>query len=343
MKKLTLLFFISCLAFFGCKSSPEYSWQTFSIPNEPSLRGIAVFNENIVWVTGTSGTISKTEDGGQTWTRLFIPSTDSLDFRDIKLFSESEALVMSAGEGSKSNLYKTWDAGLTWQLILTNPHPEGFFDGIAFASDHLGYLGGDPVDGKLFVMKTLDRGDHWLRIDPTLLPPLNEGEFGGFAASGSHLTAFGGHIQIATGGQSSRIFRSEDMGNSWEVIDTPIIQGESSQGVFSIDYFHATVGVAVGGDYTKENLGSNNVMLTNDGGKTWTLANDFPVYQSSVRYLSKSNIISVGPKSSNFSPDGGKNWHPIEGEGYHTLAISPQGKVWAAGSGGRIGQLIFNE
>lgn len=342
MKKLAFVFSFASFCLFGCHSTTEYTWTTFEIPDKASLRGIEVFNQNIIWVTGTSGTISKTEDGGKTWIKLSIPNTDSLDFRDIELFSEREAIVMSAGEGAKSNLFKTWDAGLHWKLVLTNAHPEGFFDGMAFTNDKVGFLGGDPVDGKLFVLKTLDRGNTWSRIDPQLLPDLKIGEFGGFAASGSHLTAFDHQIQIATGGKKSRIFRSHNLGETWESIATPIIQGESSQGIFSIDYYNTQIGVAVGGDYTKEDSGQNNVIYTSDGGKSWDLAETFPLYQSSVRFISNTHLIAVGPKTSYYSTDMGKNWNAIEGDGYHTLDIASDGSIWAAGRDGRIGRLNRN-
>jgi photosystem II stability/assembly factor-like uncharacterized protein len=53
--------------------------------------------------------------------------------------------------------------------------------------------------------------------------------------------------------------------------NTPFIQGESSQGMYSIDFYDDQFGIAVGGDYTKQDANINNIATTNDGGETWQI------------------------------------------------------------------------
>ncbi|MEP1781049.1 photosystem II stability/assembly factor-like protein [Reichenbachiella sp.] len=321
-------------------SKTTYTWEEFSLEGNPSLRGISALNEKIIWVSGTNGTVVKTENGGLNWEEVFIPDSDSLDFRDVEVLTKDEIVLMSAGSGAQSNIFKSKDGGRHWKKALVNAYDSGFYDGIAFWNETEGILGGDPVHGKLFLMRTSDGGDTWQRIHPDKLPEMNEGEFGGFAASGSHLTVKGESVWIGSGAATSRVFYSQDKGEHWEVVYTPIIQGEGSQGIFSIDFYDENTGIAVGGDYTKEDEGTKNVILTLDGATNWKLADSFPLFQSSVRYLSKDQLISTGPAASYTSDNGGKSWSKIEGTGYHTLDVSKDGTIWAAGRDGRIAQLI---
>lgn len=339
MKKYLTIF--TCVILAACQpSNKNYSWDEFAVEGDASFRGISVLNEKIIWVSGTNGLVLKTENGGQDWEEVYIPDTDSLDFRDVEVLSKDEIVLMSAGPDSLSNIFKSKDGGRHWEKTFANQDSLGFFDGIAFFNETDGILGGDPIDGKLFLMKTTDGGDTWQRIHPDLLPEMNEGEYGGFAASGSHLTVKGNSIWIGSGAATSRVFYSKDKGEHWEVVYTPIIQGEGTQGIFSIDFFDENTGVAVGGDYKKETEGDKNVILTKDGSETWSLSQNFPMYQSSVRYLSENELLSVGPAGCFQSIDGGMTWSAFGESGFHTLDVGEDGTIWAAGKEGRIAQLI---
>jgi photosystem II stability/assembly factor-like uncharacterized protein len=341
--KIIFLSVVIVASHFKCLGQLAYKWKVDTLANQPSLRGISVLNQNAVWVSGTNGTIAKTVDGGANWKIIEIPKTDALDFRDIEVLSEKEVVVMSAGTGDLSNIYKTKDGGINWKKVKSNVLASGFYDGFTFSDVNEGMLGGDPIDNILFLLKTADGGNSWKRIEPALLPVMKEGEYGGFAASGSHLKALESSIWVGTGGASARIFYSSDKGKKWNVVDTPMIQGLGSQGIFSVDFYNTEIGIAVGGDYTKENEGVDNVILTSDGGKTWRLAAQFPVYQSAVRYTDKSNLISVGPAACYNSTDGGNTWNKIAGPGFHTLSVSKDGTAWAAGRDGIIGELVIDK
>jgi photosystem II stability/assembly factor-like uncharacterized protein len=323
----------------GCASGDEYSWNEHTLGNDVSLRGISVLNSQVVWVTGSEGSIYKTESGGMAWEKVTIPDSGLRDFRDVEVLSEGVVLIMSAGEGRKSGIFRTADGGESWTQVSVDVHDEAFYDGFAFWNENEGILGGDPVEGEMFFLKTIDAGKTWQRIDPDFLPPLNKGESGGFAASGSHLAVQGNSVWISSVFAASRISFSNDKGATWNVVTTPIIQEASSAGIFSLAFFDKRTGVAVGGDYARETEGGDNVILTEDGGLTWQLAREFPVFQSAVRYLARDTLISVGPKAGYYSHDGGETWQRISGNGYHTVSVSRDGAVWAAGQGGRVARL----
>ena len=251
-----------------CQSNPF--WKTFNLDKKVSLRGIAVISEKECWVSGTKGTVAKTMNGGQTWTYLQVPDADSLDFRDIEVFNSNEVLLLSIGEGKKSKIYKSNDGGKSWKVVFQNTKSEGFFDAFSFWNENEGIMQGDPINSRLYLLKTGDRGESWQEIPENQCPKVDEGEYA-FAASGSQITSLERTIWIHTGGNKSRVIKSPTKKLDWSSIETNMIQGKSSQGIFSIDFLNEQIGMAVGGDYSKENEGSDNIIITEDGGTSWSL------------------------------------------------------------------------
>jgi photosystem II stability/assembly factor-like uncharacterized protein len=324
----------------GCAAAGDrYGWEEQVLDEAASFRGISALNVRVVWATGSEGRVYKTETGGETWERVPVADSKRLDFRDVEVLSDDIVLVMSAGEGEKSTIYRTIDGGESWAEVSVGVHSETFYDGFAFWNEREGILGGDPVEGEMFFLNTTDAGQSWQRIAPDILPPLKEGETGGFAASGSHLAVEGNSVWISSAFAGARVTFSNDSGATWEIVNTPITQEERTAGIFSLAFFDERMGVAVGGDYARESEAGENVILTDDGGRTWRLAKEFPVFQSAVRYLDRDTLISVGPKAGYSSHDGGETWQRIGGNGYHTLSVSDDGAVWAAGQGGRVAVL----
>lgn len=126
------------------------------------------------------------------------------------------------------------------------------------------------------------------------------------------------------------------------MVNTPMISGEASQGIFSLGFKDDTFGMAVGGDYTKEKEGTLNTMISEDGGKSWKLAKDARLdYRSCVAFTPEA-ILVAGPSGTDISYDNGKSFESISDQGFHTLAVSSDGKgIWAAGAGGAVGRMVF--
>ena len=332
----TLLFTISILTLF----TGDLIAQRFQLSKPSSLRGIAAIDENICWVGGSGSTLAHTSDGGVHWQYVQLVDNDDHEFRDIEVLSKNEIIVMSAGKGDKSKLFKSTDGGGTWAIVHVNPDEEGFYNGIAFWNSDEGVLTGDPVGGSLLVMLTHDGGDTWHKVED--LPAVKEGEYG-FAASGSHITVQGSHVWIATGGSVSRVFHSADKGKTWSVSDTPMLQGQPSQGIFSLDIDANGVGLAVGGDYTDENSeAENHVLYTENYGNTWQIAGGPMAYRSAVR-IYNGNAIATGPSGTNMSTLDKKTWGELGEEGYHTMEVTNEGILWLAGSDGRIAKINLEQ
>jgi photosystem II stability/assembly factor-like uncharacterized protein len=117
-------------------------------------------------------------------------------------------------------------------------------------------------------------------------------------------------------------------------------------GIFSVTFWNAKQGVAVGGDYTKEKEAKDNVATTKDGGRTWTLIKGRSPggYRSCVVFIPGTVspvLIAIGPSGSDFSVDKGKSWAKINSDGYHSVSFADSSNGWAVGERGRIGKYLM--
>lgn len=266
-----------------------------------SLRGVSAVSQLVAWASGTHGTYLRTVDGGRTWAAAQVPDAGPLDLRGVVAFSADEAFLMSSGPGELSRIYHTSDAGQHWQPQFTNTNPKGFFDSIAFWDAKHGMVLGDPVpdeSGKLkFEILITEDGQTWHRLQSSRLPDAIEGE-GAFAASNSCIAVTGTNIWFATGGKVARVFHSPDRGQSWQVVDSPIQHGRESAGIFSIAFRDSLHGTIAGGDYKRPKEDGPNLAFTEDGGKSWKMADVHPqAYFSAVAYdrVRPARLFVVGP------------------------------------------------
>ncbi len=336
---LMLLFAGAALS--GFVAAPR--WTTQSSGVAATLRGVSAVSDTVAWASGSGSTVLRTADGGRNWQVLTV-TAERLDFRDVDAIDARTAYVLSIGTGPASRIYKTTDAGETWTLQYTNTDPEGFLDAMAFWDVAHGIVVGDSVNGAFSILLTADGGKTWTPAPPGGLPAALPGE-GAFAASGTNVAVHGEtDAWFATGAASkARVLRTRDRGRSWTIADTPLVAGKSA-GAFSVAFRDASHGVVVGGDYQKEGEAIDNLAVTSDGGRTWTLVKERGLsgFRSLVSYVpgSRMSVIAVGPQGADWSDDDGRTWSAIQGTGFHTFSFSPSGRVgFGAGSKGSIGKL----
>jgi photosystem II stability/assembly factor-like uncharacterized protein len=329
---LTILLFITCFAY---AQQPQNS--RIDVP----LRGISAVSSKVAWASGAKGTVLRTIDGGATWETLSIAGADSLDFRDIQAFDQNTAFVLSIGNGDQSRIYKTSDGGKIWQRQFTNNDPKAFYDCFAFWDSTHGIAVSDSVDGKFPLIATSD-GMTWNPVAVKNMPAALPNE-GAFAASGTCIATFGkSDVWFGTGTPSARVFHSGDRGRNWTVAETPIIHGEATQGVFSLVFWTAKDGVAVGGDYKEWKKGEKTAAFTHDGGKTWKLVPKQPTgYRSAVAVGTAQALVAVGTSGVDFSLDRGNSWNSMMTEDLN--AVSFEGSsCWAVGPAGKIITIHLN-
>src|SRR5262249_45313652 len=168
------------------------TWHPQSTGTTSELRGLTAVDGTHAWASGSGGTIVHTRDG-RTWEKLTPPAGgEALDFRDIEALDGGKTVVlMSAGPGDASKIYRSTDGGASWKLAHTNPEKDGFYDAVAFWDDREGLVLGDPVNGKFRIRATRDGGATWTMEHGMVMPPALENE-GAFAASGTCLFALKG-------------------------------------------------------------------------------------------------------------------------------------------------------
>src|SRR5258706_9724871 len=77
-----------------------------------SLRGLSVVSDQVIWVSGSGGTVGRSLDSGQSWKWTQVSGYENADFRDIEAFSDQEAIIMGVTEPAV--LMKTSDGGNNW-------------------------------------------------------------------------------------------------------------------------------------------------------------------------------------------------------------------------------------
>jgi photosystem II stability/assembly factor-like uncharacterized protein len=295
-------------------SQTQAQWQKQVSNTEANFRSVCAVSDKIVWVGGSKGTFVKTIDGGKTW-------------------------VATQVQGA-AKIYRTEDGGKTWKIVCQTTQKGIFFDGIDFWDAQNGIVFSDPIDGKFVILKTKDGGKTWNPINPENIPENQKGE-AAFAASGTSLITFGkNQAYICTGGgESARVFYSENQGENWSVINTNMPASQAA-GLFGLRFWDKQHGIAVGGDYQEINKAIPNVLLTSDGGKTWqdALQTNPTGLKESVSVYKKKCLIAVGPSGTCYSKDFGKSWTMIDKSAFHAISISGNG-VWAVGGKGVICKL----
>lgn len=338
------LYVIVCIIVTGCNSTEKKEFTEVDIEilfeDTVSIRAIEIMGEDLAFA-GNNGMYGLYDSQAQTM-RSNVQQYDSItpEFRAVASTS-SNFFMLSVG--NPALLYKTGDTG-QMELVYKEEHENIFYDAMTFWNDQEGIAMGDPTEGCLSVIITRDGGNSWEKLSCELLPEVEEGE-AAFAASNSNIAIKEDHTWILSGGMRSRIFYSPDRGRNWEVFETPLVQGRSTTGGYSMDFFDEKRGVVIGGDYTDPENNVANKAITRDGGKTWKLIADGndPGYMSSIRFVPGSDaqgIVAVGSTGISYSSNAGNTWSTISKEGFHTIRFLNDSTAYAAGES-RVGRLKF--
>ncbi|GAC1421758.1 MAG: YCF48-related protein [Flavisolibacter sp.] len=337
---LFIIFFLSTMLKVVAQS-PQPSVKILTSGAATSLRGLSVVSDELVWVSGSNGTVGMSSNGGKDWKWMVIKGFEKNDFRAIEAFDLSSAVVVSIGE--PAYILKTTDGGETWRVVYENKSKGIFIDAMEFWNDQAGIVLGDPLNGKFFIARTFDGGNNWKAVPPNYLPIADSGE-ACFAASGTSLRALNRRQAVfVSGGAISHIFIKDAR------LALPIIQGKESTGASSIavwDHHKINGGrnlVVVGGDYKIDSLTTKNCFYSLNAGKTWKAPLISPHgYRSCVEYLSKNHLVCCGLTGVDVSYDNANSWKLISSESFHVCKRSRNGSaVFLAGSGGKIGKIII--
>jgi photosystem II stability/assembly factor-like uncharacterized protein len=308
--------------------------ELLSSGSKASLRGLSVVDDQIVWASGSAGTVLKSVDAGMSWKKINVPGFEKTDFRDIEAFDENNAVIM--GIDSPGVILKTNDGGQEWKLVYRNDTKGIFLDAMEFLSPTKAVVIGDPIDGQFFMAVSEDGGEHWREENQINRPIADTGE-ACFASSGTNIRKLSGNSFVfISGGLHSKMF------NKNKSYKLPIIQGMESTGANSIAVKNKKCLMIVGGDFNQKDSANQNCFFTTDGGKKWKSPLIGPGgYRSCVEYLGKEHWIACGLNGVDWTIDGGNTFVPISKTGFHVCRKAKKGNaVFFAGGNGKIGKFI---
>jgi len=307
-----------------------------------SFRGLSVVDDQVAWVSGTNGRIGVSRDGGKTWSMRLVSGHEKSDFRSVYAFDSATAVIANAG--SPAHILITKDAGRSWEIVYTNDHPDAFIDGVDFWDENQGIIYGDPIANRMLLIRTADGGKTWTEFPIESRPVLEKGE-ASFAASGTGIRCLrSGQLVVVTGGSVSRHFYSGNYGVKWYSTKTPILQGESSRGIFSIAYAGPTRGIIVGGDYNLDSLKTDHVFYTTDSGKSWIRPQKATGgYRECVEFVNEKVAVAVGPGGIDVTWNSGVSWESLSREKlFHVARKARNGSLLLlAGGNGRIARVYL--
>ena len=206
------------------------------------IRSIAFTSKDRGWIgcelTGGSGALFRSEDGGQTWSKQL----DNLPLiSDIFFMNDSLGWFASGGR-----IYGSQDGGQSWELRFSSSLLESH--SLYFTTPDSGWAG-----GSLGLFQTTDGGSNWAAIELNESQPVIEDIF--------FINSQSGWV-VGHSGNQSYIFSTRDGGLTWTEHPHPYIF--QPQSVAFRDALHGWVVGLRGG-----------VLFTEDGGETWVQA-DFP-------------------------------------------------------------------
>lgn len=314
-----------------------------------SLRGLSIPNDNIIWASGSKGTIAKSNDGGNHFEWMQVKGYEERDFRAIHAFDDKEAIIVAVS--APGIILKTKDGGMNWYKVYENSDTSIFLDAIQFKDDQKGMVIGDPIHHHIVLLETKDRGESWQQIQNKFFKShVKKGE-SFFASSSTNLCFDFQHVYFVSGGIHSRFWENG------HAKDIPIIMGSSSTGANSIAISpNQNTIVIVGGDFTNDQLSEKNFVRLDRYRKPhtenkrvfkyqWLINTNVQSpsgYKSCVQFINNKNLVVCGTSGVDFSDNLGEKWDRISDQSFHVLKVQPGTQnVFFAGSGGRIGRFNF--
>jgi len=303
------------------------------LKNKISIRPILI-DGNTVWYAGDDGLVgSYNLTSTQKLVSKITKNSASPEFRSI---AKTTKHIFILSINNPALLYQISKDDFQSKLVYQESNEKVFYDSMQFWNDNEGIAVGDPIDDCFSIIITRDGGNSWLKLPCSALPKIVDGE-AAFAASNTNIVIKGDKTWIVSGGKISRVFYSPDKGMSWQVFNTPIIQGLASTGIYSADFYTDKIGFIAGGNYEIPSLNSGNKALTSDGGKNWKLVaeNAGFGYASCIQYIPESGgsqLVSVGGTGLQYSSDSGTSWKKlIDCKDLYTIRFINKNTAIAAG------------
>ncbi len=349
LKMRITIILLAVITLTSCEKKAAVEFNLVEITNvfidSLSIRAIQPLDENRVWFAADKGKVGIVD--GDTPKLAVIKYEDSLlHFRSVAVTKEAVFVLSIANPAVLYKIGFNGKEATNIEEVYNEKHENVFYDSLKFWNDTEGIAIGDPIENCMSVIITHDGGNTWQKLACENLPKVEKGE-AAFAASNSNIAIFGDNAWVGTGGKKSRVMHTTDKGKTWEVFETPILQGKAMTGIYSIDFLDENNGIIFGGNWEDKAFNEGNKAITKNGGKTWKLiANgQEPGYRSSVKYIPGTDgqgIVAVGSPGISFSGDGGKTWKELSKVGFFAIEFVNDSLAYASGNN-RISKLVFKK
>ncbi len=266
--------------------------------------------QHVVWA-GTDRGILRSENAGQTWSRLDAPVSDYQVWRIS--FHPTDPKVVFAGTGTPSaaGIFRSDDDGLTWRQLDVDIVTECAAVGVPRVTD----IAIDPqeprklwasieVDG---MRSSTDGGETWQRLDGPITNP-----------DGHAATVTAGPPKSVFLTVNNEIFYSRDDGVSWKAVGVKDHFPYTHIRDVVFDAVDPCTAWAAIGDSTPGTTGV--LMRTNDAGDTWERV-DMPVEPNSAMWVVRTQpdhperVLAASRYGYLYeSVDGGASFHKLKRE-----------------------------
>lgn len=298
----------------------QTGWTRLARPGDVDLVAVYFTSSETGWVAGDGGFLAVTGDGGRSWRRVELNTTE--DINEIYFRNDNNGYLVA---GRK--MFITNDGGKSWNETriyrpgeFRNLTPE--FLSIRFADKKRGIAVGsllrkvrnEEIVVESLVMRTEDGGESWVRVNvPT-------------KAELFHLD-FDGSSRVWIAGDGGVILHSGDGGRTFVRQNTG-----TRQPIYNVDFRDSRNGYAVGKAGT--------ILRTENGGEIWEKVNSrFNESLMRVDFADDKNGWIVGYRGTILrSSDRGKTWIRQESgteENFYGLFMSKK-NGWAVGAKGLI-------
>lgn len=311
-KNLAVLFCLLCFQTAGfagwtAQKSGTLAW----------LRDVYFFDENKGFIAGSGGVFLATSDGGKTWTRRNISTSDSIE--QIHFTSENTGWLLcqrnqfNRGANSSSYLMKTTDGGASWRQVNFGADIGRGRIAKIFSSGG-GSLTAIGESGALLTLQ--NDGAVWEKlVSPTRFLLLDG--------------AFAGESRAAIVGAGGSLFFSEDAGASW---NKAFVSGDAGAHLNRVFFVNKNSGWTVG------NHGI--IYQTVNGGKSWRAqTSGVTLDLTDVFFVNTAEGWATGNGGAMLhTTTGGNVWTPISSGTNHKIEriFFVGSKGFAVGFGGTI-------
>lgn len=267
------------------------TWRAQTMTGRDSLqfRDLHAIDSRRAWLmaagTGDKSAIFQTEDGGGSWTPVFVNRDTSAFYDCMAFWDDQHGFAYSDAVNGRMPIVRT-DDGRTWN-VNSMPAQEGEGGFAASGTCALATAVGDTWIGTGSgtvprVLRSTDRGRTWSEAQVPIVGGSGAGITGLAFRDRMNGVAVGGVISgKATG---PRAARTRDGGATWTLIPDPVISGPAYGAAYGL----------VAGKPLLIVVGPSGAALSRDDGESWVMLDAAPYW--SVGFAANGTAWMVGPK-----------------------------------------------